>query len=581
MKLNTRILAMVLTAALAGTLFAGCTSKTPSSKPESTSTKPTSEAAEPAAYTGAKELKMYVAGFQNLDPQIWSWGTHVDRMGIFEGLTQLTPEMGVRLANAEKLEHSEDYTVWTATVRKDLKWSDGSPLNAKDYFYALNRVIDPQYLSGKTSAVSGSEPILNVAACQRGEVPFSEVGIKLVDDYTLEFTLGSPRSDFDVSLTESWALPVPQQAIEEFGDKWAEVDNIVCNGPYKPIAREEDVHLTLGVNDQYYEKPALEKIEIYAGTQNQLLAYKNGDINVATILAADIDAVNKDEELKSQLKIYETSVVQYIGLLKSSNDVLQMNPKIRQAMSLSIDRKTIATDIDKDTVVPAYSLVYPGFVSWSNDVGLGGYDVEKAKTLMAEAGYPNGEGLPEMTCLVASTPTADMLAVVDMIQRGTGIKIKIVNAEWAAFVKDRDAYHDDGMYGIFIDAWNTPVANVTGAFTNKQFDPRLANLDSAGQKAHTDANKVVADEQKVLAGCKNKDAQEYQKKLMALAKESDPAKLDAAYKELETMRQQDSSCIPLYWGRGVKLVRPEVKGYVGNPLLLNTPPLYFKDVSVG
>ncbi|MEG1752488.1 MAG: ABC transporter substrate-binding protein, partial [Christensenella sp.] len=172
MKLNTRILAMVLTAALAGTLFAGCTSKTPSSKPESTSTKPTSEAAEPAAYTGAKELKMYVAGFQNLDPQIWSWGTHVDRMGIFEGLTQLTPEMGVRLANAEKLEHSDDYTVWTATVRKDLKWSDGSPLNAKDYFYALNRVIDPQYLSGKTSAVSGSEPILNVAACQRGEVPF-------------------------------------------------------------------------------------------------------------------------------------------------------------------------------------------------------------------------------------------------------------------------------------------------------------------------------------------------------------------------------------------------------------------------
>jgi oligopeptide transport system substrate-binding protein len=584
MRFQKQIATLSLFTTLLCTLLVGCTNKTSVTTSDSTVSRSTAEAdANPSSQPNVqkdKVLKLYVAGFQNLDPQIWSWGTHVDRMGVFEGLTLLTPEMGVRMGNAEKIEHNEDYTVWTASVRKDLKWSDGSPLTAKDYYYSMERIIDPKYLSGKTTAAGGSAPVLNAVACQKGEVPFSEVGIKLIDEYTLEFTMETPRSDFDLSLTESWALPVPQKAIETYGDEWASVENIVSNGPYKPIAREEDVHLTLAANENYYEKPKLEKVEIYAGAQNQLLAYKNGDINVADITAADIDAVYKDESLKEHIKIYDTSVVTYFGLLKSNNDILQKNPKIRQAISLSINRETIAKDLNKDTVTPAYSLVYPGFVSWSNEVGLGGYNIEKAKELMAEAGYPNGEGLSEMVCLIAGNPTADKLAIVDMIQRGTGIKVKIVNKEWAAFVKDRDAYHEDGTWGVFIDGWNTPVANASGAFTNKQFDIRMGNLDAAGLKAFVEANNVISDEQKVLDTCKNEFAKEYKAKLDALAKEVDPTKLDAGYKELEAMRQQDSSCIPLYWTRGVKLISPEIKGYTGNPLLLGTPPLYFKDVEI-
>lgn len=580
MKLHKRIFATAAATVIACSLFVGCGGSDSSTSASSGASAPSASTAQTVS-AGDKTLKMYIAGFQNLDPHIWSWGTHVDRMGIFEGLTLLNSDFTTRLGNAESLEHNEDYTVWTAKLRQDLKWSDGTPLNANDYYYSLQRVIDPQYLQGKTTAFNTNAPILNALECQRGDVGFDQVGIKLIDDYTIEFTLSTACTDFDVRLAESWGLPVPKHAIEQFGDDWTKPENIVVNGPYIPTAREEDVHLTLGPNKEYYETPALEQIDLYMGTQNQLLAYQNGDINVATITAADIDAVKKDTELAEQMQMFDTSVITYIGLLKSENDVLQQNPKIRQAISLSIDRETIASSVSKGTVTAAHSLVYPGFADWTEDLGVIEYNVEKAQQLMEEAGYPNGEGLGEMTCLVSGTPGADTLAVVDMIQRGTGIKVKIVNLEWAAFVQDRDAYHEDGTWGIFIDGWNTSVANVGGAFNNPQFDVRMGNLDAAGLKAYAEANKVVDDEQAALATCKNEAANEYTEKMEGLLKVSDPEQLDAGYKELEIARLENASSIPLWWTKSVLLIQPSIEGYEGNPLLLNSPPFYFKDVSNG
>lgn len=587
MKSKNRLLAMLLAAAMMFALLAGCNgtgqgdesqaptgggSSAPSQTPEETN---------PTVPAGDKTLKLYVAGFQNLDPQIWSWGTHVDRMGIFEGLTILSPDFTTRLADAESLEHNGDYTVWTATLRQDLKWSDGTPLDANDYMYSFERIIDPQYLQGKTSAFVTNPPILNALECQKGEVGFDQVGIKMLDNYTIEFTLDTACTDFDVRLAESWGLPVPRHAIEQYGDDWTKPENIVVNGPYIPTAREEDVHLTLGPNANYYETPALERIDIYAGTQNQLLAYQNGDINVATLTAADIDGVNADPELSGQVQVFDTSVLSYLGLLKGTNDILQLNPKIRQAISLSIDRETIATAVNKNTVTAAQSLVYPGFASWANDLGIIDYDVERAQQLMEEAGYPNGEGLGTMTLLMSGTPGADTLAIADMITKGTGIKVQIVNLEWAAFVADRDAYHEDDMWGIYVDAWNTSVANVAGGFSNYQFDIRTGNLDAAGMKAFSEAARAVAGEEAARQTCTNETAIAYAEQYEKLLKESDPDIINKGYKELEIMRLEDASSIPLWWGKTTLLVQSSIQGYEGNPLLLNSPPLYFKDITNG
>lgn len=550
-------------------------------KDASTTDNVSSAKTEDASVQGDKTLKLYVAGFQNLDPQIWSWGTHVDRMGIFEGLTILNSDFTTRLANAESLEHNEDYTVWTAKLREDLKWSDGTALDANDYYYSLRRVIDPQYLAGKTGAFNTNAPILNAYECQLGEVPFEEVGVKVLDDYTIEFTLSAACVDFDVRLAESWALPVPEHVIEEFGDNWTTPENIVVNGPYIPIDREEDVHLTLAPNPEYYETPALEQIDLYTGEQNQLLAYQNGDINVATITVANVDAVNEDATLSSQMKTIETSVVSFLGLLKGQNTILQDNPLIRQAISKSIDRGTIATSINKNTVTAAESLIFPKFADWTADLGIVEYNVEKSQELMEQAGYPNGEGLGTMTLLCSGTPGGDILALVDMIKQGTGIDVQIQNLEWAAFVEEREKYHDDDTWGVFVDSWNTSVANTSGAFSNYQFDPREGNLDSSGLKAFSDANGEIAGEETARATCANEAANRYEELYVKSLTESDATALDEIYQEMETLRLEDASWIPLWWTNSLLLIQPSIQGYEGNPLLLNSPPFYFKDISNG
>lgn len=590
MKWKNRVFAAFAAILMLCTLLAGCGGDTndpapaapPAAAPApSDGNSPAPDSDNVPAPAGDKTLKLYLAGFQNLDPQIWSWGTHADRMGIFEGLTILNPDFTTRLANAEKLEHDAGYTVWTATLRKDLQWSDGTPLTAEDYYYSHQRIIDPQYLQGKTSAFNTNAPILNALECQKAETGFDQVGIKVLDDYTIEYTLDTPCADFDVRLAESWALPVPRHTIEQYGDDWTKPENIVVNGPYIPTAREEDVHLTLGPNPNYYETPALEEIHLYTGTQNQLLAYQNGDINVATLTAADIDGVMADPALSGQVQVFDTSVLSFIGLLKGQNDVLQRNPLLRQAISLSIDRETIAQAVNKNTVTAAKSLVYPGFASWANDLDIVEYNVEKAQQLMSDAGYPGGEGLGTMTLLMSGTPGADTLAIADMISKGTGIQIQIVNLEWAAYVVDRDAFHEDDTWGIYLDAWNTSVANVGGGFSNYQFDMRVGNLETDALRDFAAASRAVAGEEAARQTCKNEKANEYAEKYEKLLKESDPTAINQGYRELETMRLEDASWIPLWWGKTTLLIQPSIQGYVGNPLLLNSPPFYFKDVSNG
>lgn len=302
---------------------------------------------------------------------------------------------------------------------------------------------------------------------------------------------------------------------------------------------------------------------------------------MATLTAADIDGVMADPALSGQVQVFDTSVLSFIGLLKGQNDVLQRNPLLRQAISLSIDRETIAQAVNKNTVTAAKSLVYPGFASWANDLDIVEYNVEKAQQLMSDAGYPGGEGLGTMTLLMSGTPGADTLAIADMISKGTGIQIQIVNLEWAAYVVDRDAFHEDDTWGIYLDAWNTSVANVGGGFSNYQFDMRVGNLETDALRDFAAASRAVAGEEAARQTCKNEKANEYAEKYEKLLKESDPTAINQGYRELETMRLEDASWIPLWWGKTTLLIQPSIQGYVGNPLLLNSPPFYFKDVSNG
>lgn len=539
---------------------------------------------------GDKTLKLYIAGFQNLDPQIWSWGTHACRMGIFEGLTMMNPDFTTRLAAAESLEHNDDYTVWTAKVRSGMTWSDGEVLDANDFFYSFERIMDPQNLAGKTASIVNSDVaniILNLSALQRGECDFEDVGVKLIDDYTIEFTLATPCDRFDYRLAESWALPVPQHTIEQHGDNWTTPENIVVNGPFIPVARDADVHLQLAKNTAYWDvaNVALETVDIYAGAQDQYLSYQAGDINVATIATGNYEAVLASE-YADQIQYYDTSIVSYLGMIKTADNPLIEHPEIREAISLSIDREVLCNDVMLGMRTPAETLIYPGFASWASDLNVISTtaNVEKAQQLMAQAGFPNGEGLEPMTLLIAGTADGYTLALANMIETGTGIKVNIVNLEWAAFVTERNSYHTDGMWGYWSDSWNCGVPFPSGAFVNYQFDVRENLLPNNGLEMMGTAlinGGAAADKAAAMATCTDPDAIAYGQLYDQVTAMGATPEADELYRQLEIMRLESYTFIPLSFVRTAKLVAPTMTGFNGNPTLLDAAPFNFKDVSNG
>lgn len=571
-------------------LFAGC-GGTQQAAQDKTTAMATAENSKSTEQTQPKSstprvLKLVLPLPTSLDPQIWTWGTHHDRMGIFEGLTKLDSNLKPVPANAEKWTHNSDYTVWTFTLRKDIKWSDGSPLNAHDYEYSIKRAIDPKTYAGKSGAFITGVPITNAEECKKGQATVDQIGVKALDDYTLEITLSRPSTMLDTSMSESWALPVPQKVVEAKGADWSLPGNIISNGPYMVKAFDPNTNLTLVKNPNYYGTVNLDEVDVLK-TDNQLVPYQNGDLNVASLQPADLDMVNKDANLSKQVQMYKTGIVYFMDLLMSENDVLQKNIKLRQAISMSIDKDLIAKNIMKDTVRPGYSLVPEIWASWGNDIGLK-YDQAKAKQLMEEAGYPNGQGLTPMTIFIAGAPTGRELAIADQITKGTGIKVNLVNEEWAKFVTEYQKVQPKEIWGYYISGFGTPYASYMGYIAENQWNVAKNELDAAAMKQLM----AINDDKSIDPGKKNdmktqlidQKTTEAGKKYLSLIRQAitvtDPKQQEDLYKQAAVLREQEAITIALDWENGVKLVKPEVKGYVGNALLLGAPPLYYNDLAI-
>lgn len=522
-----------------------------------------------------------------LDPHVFTWYTYFSRMGIFEGLTKVDKEMKPIPANATSWTHNEDYTVWTFTLRDDLKWSDGTPLTAKDYEYSFKRAVDPATAAayGKGSAFLTGVPLLNADEIMKGEKTPDTLGVKALDDRTLEVRLSKSWSMMDVSASEFWAVPVPKHIIDQYGKEWISPQNIVSNGPYKIADFQLGVHLKLAPNPNYYGKVNLDGIEIIK-LDNEILPYQNGDINIASVKQADVEMVNNNPELKKQMQFYKTGIVYNLQLLPSENDILQKNPKVRQAISMSINKEVIANDIMKGTVRPGVSLVPEIFAPWGGEIGLK-YDPNRAKALMAEAGFPEGKGFPEMTILLAGPPEGRELAIADMIEKGTGIKVKLVNYEWAKFVSEINKLQAKDTIGYYLTGNGTSVNHYWGYIRREDMwniGKNLLPVDKYKQLMTINDDKTIdpSKKNKMMNDFIFENTTEVGKKYLSLIRESlqttDPAKQEQLDREAAALREQEGVVIPIDWENGVKLVKPEIKGYVGNPLLLGAPPLYFNDL---
>ena len=364
---------------------------------------------------------------------------------MFEGLTAY--ENGeLTLAVASNIELADDGLSAHVTLREDSLWSDGKQVTANDFAYAMLRQLNPEN-AGKYAA--DLYMLKNAKAYNSGEAAAEDVGIEVVGDFEMNFTFEAPvtMTDFQEVLAARVAMPVREDAVAAGENWWADATTCFCNGPFKLDSYTPGDMLVMVKNDQYYDADKVQITEIdwrfITDAQVELMAYQNDELQIGIMPPADsLQSFADSGELHSAAKI-----TCYWLIVNCENDALK-DARVRKALAMAIDRDAIVASVTKGGEIPAYSLISPQITDQStgqvfNEVNGNQfeYNVEEAQKLLAEAGYPNGEGFPEITYGTSSGSYHGLVAqaVVDMWKQNLGITVAIEEEESSVFIEDRKA----------------------------------------------------------------------------------------------------------------------------------------------
>jgi len=396
---------------------------------------------------------------KTLDPQLNTGipgAIVIDNM--YEGLTRENKNGKFMPAGATSWKISKDNLTYTFKLRKDAKWSDGKSVTASDYKYAWLRGVDPKVASGYSYQffyIKGAKAYFDKKGTK------ADVGIKVIDKYTLEVTLQKPTAYF-LGLTASAPyMPVRADMVAKNPDTWSQnPKENVSDGPF--MMKEYKMNSTIGLvpNPYYWNKKNIKlknlDFKMLTDSSTALVAYDNNKISVVMDLPVQ-------DIVKRKIEDPTFHVLPMLGIYyyDFNTKVKPLNKlDVRKALSLSIDREQIVKNITRASQIPASGFVPFGI---SNSSGkdfrksIGDYGVsknakvKKAQALLAKAGYPDGKGFPNLT--ISYNTSLGHKAVAEAIQamwkKNLGINVKLQNQEWAVFLSKR--VHGD--FQIARDGW--------------------------------------------------------------------------------------------------------------------------------
>lgn len=426
-------------------LFAGCSNNTASPPQPSQSGSPQTEQTQ----TTPQILRMNAAEPETLDSGMSNdviSGAFI--RSLYDSLVRLDKDGKPVNSVASDIKVSDDKKVYTFTLR-DTKWSNGDPVTANDFAFAWMRVLDPKTASGSDYKYY---PIKNARAFFQGKAKAQDVGIKVIDDKTLEVTLENPTPYFLTLAT--FYYPVNQKVVEGNGDWAKKPETIVTNGPFKLANWEHKNKIELVKNDQYWEKDVvkLDKIDfsMIEDTNTELEMFNKGDLDWAggPISALPADAIGP---LKDEGKLEAMARATNYYLLFQTEKPPFTNAKIRKAFSYAINRKDIADNIGQAGQTPLM-----GFVPLSASLKSDGYfkdnDTETAKQLLAEGMKEMGiSQLPEITYLYNTSDLNKKIAEALQAQwkKVLGVDVKLTNKELKVMFDDQE----HGKYMISRSGW--------------------------------------------------------------------------------------------------------------------------------
>ena len=481
------------------------------------------------------------------DPGVTSGGKGLEMLqNLFEGLVFIDQRDGsLQMGLAETMDVNDEQTEFTFTLRDGLVWSDDTPLTAKDFEWSWKRVLDPATKSEYTSALY---PLKNAEAIESGEAELDTLGVKATDDKTLVVTLEAPTPYFPL-LAATWTYyPVPQHVIEEHGEAWVEAGNMVSNGPYVLTEWNHDQNMVLERNEKYYgEKPTITRGEftLFADPVAQaLVAFEADELDQAQVAGADLDRVMNDPNLGPQVQIFPRSGTQFI-VMDTTNPPTD-DVRVRQALAMAIQRDALANGVLKGEFTPAPTVLPPDIPGYNEAAALG-EDLEKAKQLLADAGYPNGEGMPELTLTYTATSTQEKKSaeyLQGIWKQSLGVNVKLDPLEDKAF-QDWFNARADQPFNMLLSFWGSDWGDPAN-WHNQLF---ASNADFYHSHWKND---------------------EFDSTVNEAVSMGDAEARIAKYQQAEVILNQEASIVPLFHLNRIYVVKPWVQGVVHYPILGRT-----------
>ena len=481
---------------------------------------------------------------RDLDPHVVT-GMPENRVikSLLEGLAREHPERSdaVLPGMAERWESNPDKSIWTFHLR-EANWSNGDPVTADDFAYAYRRILNPEFGAPYVSMLFR---IRNAQAYNTGDVTdFSEVGVKVVDPRTLRIELDGPTPYLPLMLTHYTWFPVHPGTIESTNgfarrdSGWTLPENHVGNGPFTLKEWLPNQRIIVEKNETYWDADsvALNGIHYFPiqdrQTENRM--YQTGQLHITNGVPFNLrDKYRQDNN--PDLREDPMFATGYLGLNNTHEGL--SDPRVRRALSLALDRKTIIDKVTKNGS-PAGGFVPPAIAAYPASDVLP-HDPEQARALLVEAGYPGGEGLPTFEFIIANADTSRTFAEVvqEMWRTELGVSIEILNKEWQVLIAEMDS----GNYDIFLLSWigdyldpatflkimRTGDGNNRTGYGNPAYDELLEQ-----------ANQMTSIEERYA--------------LLAQA---------------EAILLEDLPILPVTWARNMYLIHPDLRNWASKPLM--------------
>ncbi len=468
------------------------------------------------------------------DPAMVEDGTTIDMLQqMFEGLVQWTPQNTLAPGLAEKWDISPDGLTYTFHLRPGVKFQDGSPMTAQDVYFSMRRALDPALKS--TVALSYLGDIKGAKELNSGRTK-DLAGVKVVDPQTVAITITAPKAYWIYTLTYPTAYVLSPIEAKD-GVELTDADD--AKGPgtglFKLTEYQRGAKVTLAANPAYWagppklsgqERPIIKD----AGTRHD--EYVAGQLDIVDEAKGDLDADEKDSNLKDQIKYWPRAATYYLGLNEKTFPPFA-DVRVRQALAYATDKKRLQSVVLRGKLDVAEDILPEGIPGFDPQFKGIPYDPAKARALLAAAGFPGGKGFPVINISFRESypdlsKTVDLLR--DMWQTNLGITVQPKVTEWAVLL--------DQEHRNTLDCYHIRWA---ADYLDQQDYYSILLRTNAGE------NHTLYSNPKYDALCDKADV------------DRDPKTRSALYRQAARIAADEVPMIPLYYQKDIELVKPYVK----------------------